>query len=52
MGNPRVSFESRNGASGGLETLSGTDAHEKLERLPIIRMTNVSLLPGTWDYTI
>jgi len=23
----------------------------KLERLPIIRMTNVSLLPGTWDYT-
>ena len=34
----------------GLERSSGTMRAESWNRLPIIRMTNVSLLPGTWDY--
>jgi len=34
----------------GLERSSGTMRTESWNRLPIIRMTNVSLLPGTWDY--
>src|SRR5256712_11507695 len=32
----------------GLERSSGTMRTESWNRLPIIRMTNVSLLPGTW----
>src|SRR5216683_1034976 len=34
----------------GLHRSSGTMRTESWNRLPIIRMTNVSLLPGTWDY--
>jgi TldD protein len=34
----------------GLSRSSGTMRTESWNRLPIIRMTNVSLLPGTWDY--
>src|SRR5437773_1200802 len=34
----------------GLDRSSGTMRTESWSRLPIIRMTNVSLLPGTWDY--
>src|SRR5712691_303078 len=34
----------------GLDRSSGTMRAESWNRLPIIRMTNVSLLPGTWDY--
>jgi TldD protein len=34
----------------GLERSSGTMRTESWNRLPIIRMTNISLLPGTWDY--
>jgi len=34
----------------GLDRSSGTMRTESWNRLPIIRMTNVSLLPGTWDY--
>jgi TldD protein len=34
----------------GLNRSSGTMRTESWNRLPIIRMTNVSLLPGTWDY--
>src|SRR5215470_10696466 len=34
----------------GLEHSSGTMRTENWNRLPIIRMTNVSVLPGTWDY--
>ncbi len=33
-----------------LDRSSGTMRTESWNRLPIIRMTNVSLLPGTWDY--
>jgi TldD protein len=32
----------------GLERSSGTMRTESWNRLPIIRMTNISLLPGTW----
>src|SRR5207237_5011456 len=34
----------------GLDRSSGTRRTESWNLLPIIRMTNVSLLPGTWDY--
>ncbi len=34
----------------GLDRSSGTMRTESWNRLPIIRMTNVSLLPGTWGY--
>src|ERR1700720_2008964 len=34
----------------GLQSSSGTMRAESWNRLPIIRMTNVSLLPGTWSY--
>ena len=34
----------------GLDRSSGTMRTESWNRLPIIRMTNVSLLPGTWDF--
>jgi TldD protein len=34
----------------GLARSGGTMRGESWNRLPIIRMTNVSLLPGTWDY--
>ena len=34
----------------GLNRSSGTMRAEGWNRLPIIRMTNVSLLPGTWDF--
>ncbi len=34
----------------GLNRSSGTMRTESWNRLPIIRMTNVSLLPGTWDF--
>src|SRR5258705_984292 len=34
----------------GLNRSSGTMRTESGNRLPIIRMTNVSLLPGSWDY--
>jgi len=34
----------------GLERSSGTMRTESWNRLPIIRMTNVSLLPGSWDF--
>src|SRR6267142_1143668 len=34
----------------GLKRSSGTMRTESWNRLPIIRMTNVSLLPGTWAY--
>jgi len=34
----------------GLERSSGAMRTESWNRVPIIRMTNVSLLPGTWDY--
>src|ERR1700719_2389373 len=34
----------------GLQRSSGTMRTESWSRLPIIRMTNVSLLPGTWSY--
>jgi TldD protein len=34
----------------GLDRSSGTMRTESWNRLPIIRMTNVSLLPGTWAY--
>src|SRR6202022_3225443 len=33
----------------GLKRSSGTMRAENWNRLPMIRMTNVSLLPGTWD---
>src|ERR1700752_2367319 len=34
----------------GLNRSSGTMGTESWNRLPIIRMTNVSLLPGTWSF--
>ena len=34
----------------GLKRSSGTMRTESWNRLPIIRMTNVSLLPGTWNF--
>jgi TldD protein len=34
----------------GLKRSSGTMRTESWNRLPIIRMTNISLLPGSWDY--
>ena len=34
----------------GLKRSSGTMRTESWNRIPIIRMTNVSLLPGTWSY--
>src|SRR5258707_568762 len=34
----------------GLQRSSGTMRTESWNRLPIIRMTNVSLLPGTWSF--
>src|SRR5712691_7492251 len=34
----------------GLNRSSGTMRTESWNRLPIIRMTNVSLLPGTWSF--
>jgi TldD protein len=34
----------------GLNRSSGTMRTESWNRLPIIRMTNVSLLPGSWDF--
>jgi TldD protein len=34
----------------GLQRSSGTMRTEGWNRLPIIRMTNVSLLPGNWDF--
>src|SRR6202023_3282650 len=34
----------------GLQRSSGAMRTEGWNRLPIIRMTNVSLLPGTWDF--
>jgi len=34
----------------GLQRSSGTMRAESWNRLPIIRMTNISLLPGSWDY--
>jgi TldD protein len=37
-------------ASIGLSRSGGTSRTESWNRLPIIRMTNVSLLPGTWKY--
>jgi len=36
----------------GLDRSSGTMRTESWNRLPIIRMTNVSLIPGTWTTTI
>jgi len=33
-----------------LQRSSGTMRTESWNRLPIIRMTNISLLPGTWNY--
>jgi TldD protein len=35
----------------GLDRSSGTMRTEGWNRLPIIRMTNVSLLPGNWDFS-
>ena len=37
-------------ASIGLKSSGGTMRTESWNRLPIIRMTNISLLPGTWSY--
>jgi TldD protein len=34
----------------GLNRSSGTMRTESWNRLPMIRMTNISLLPGTWDF--
>ena len=34
----------------GLEKSSGTMRTESWNRLPIIRMTNISLIPGTWKF--
>ena len=34
----------------GLKRSSGTMRTENWNRLPIIRMTNISLKPGTWDF--
>jgi len=34
----------------GLQRSSGTMRTESWNRLPIIRMTNISLLPGTWSF--
>src|SRR3984957_4278074 len=34
----------------GLSRSSGTMRTESWNRLPIIRMTNISLLPGSWDF--
>ena len=34
----------------GLQRSGGTVRTEGWNRLPMIRMTNVSLLPGTWNY--
>jgi TldD protein len=34
----------------GLKRSSGTMRTESWNRLPIIRMTNISLKPGTWDF--
>jgi TldD protein len=34
----------------GLERSSGTMRSESWNRLPIIRMTNISLLPGAWSF--
>jgi TldD protein len=34
----------------GLKRSSGTMRTESWNRLPIIRMTNISLRPGTWDF--
>lgn len=34
----------------GLKRSSGTMRTESWNRLPIIRMTNISLLPGAWNY--
>jgi len=34
----------------GLKSSSGTMRTESWNRLPIIRMTNISLNPGTWDF--
>jgi TldD protein len=34
----------------GLKRSSGTMRTESWNRLPIIRMTNISLLPGTWSF--
>ena len=34
----------------GLKRSSGTMRTESWNRLPIIRMTNISLMPGTWSY--
>jgi TldD protein len=34
----------------GLERSGGTMRTESWNRLPIIRMTNISILPGTWSY--
>ncbi len=34
----------------GLQRSGGTMRTESWNRLPIIRMTNISILPGTWDY--
>src|SRR6202790_4573606 len=34
----------------GLKRSSGTMRTESWNRLPMIRMTNISLLPGSWDY--
>src|ERR1700722_2011441 len=34
----------------GLPRSSGTMRTESWNRLPIIRMTNISLLPGSWDF--
>ena len=34
----------------GLKRSGGTMRAESWNRLPIIRMTNISLLPGTWSY--
>ncbi|MFI5057592.1 MAG: TldD/PmbA family protein [Candidatus Acidiferrales bacterium] len=34
----------------GLQRSSGTMRAESWNRLPIIRMTNISLLPGTWSF--
>ena len=34
----------------GLKRSGGTMRTESWNRLPIIRMTNISILPGTWRY--
>jgi len=45
-----ATLESRNRRFHRLERSGGTMRTESWNRLPIIRMTNISILPGTWRY--